>query len=311
MKKEKMKTYDVIILGTGPAGLSAAIYASRYNLKTLVLGNVFESLINEAHLVENYPGFESISGAELLKKIKKHAEKSGAEISEKLVNKIVKVKDGFEVYIENQKLKAKSIILALGTKKRKLDVKGEKEFLGKGVSYCYVCDANFFVDKNVAVIGGSNSAALAGLLLSEKCKKVYIIYRKTKMRCEPVFLDRLNKKKNVEIIYSVLPKEIRGRNKVEKVILDNNKELKVDGIFVEIGEVPSSVLLKDLKIKTDKNGYVIVDEYKATNVKGVFAAGDITKNVLKQVITASADGVIAATSAYKYVKELGEKEEIV
>ena len=144
MKKEKMKTYDVIILGAGPAGLSAAIYASRYNLKTLVLGNIFESLISEAHLVENYPGFESISGAELLKKIKKHAEKSGAEISEKLVNKIVKVKDGFEVYIENQKLKAKSIILALGTKKRKLDVKGEKEFLGKGVSYCYVCDSNFY-----------------------------------------------------------------------------------------------------------------------------------------------------------------------
>jgi len=303
-KKETAKEYDVIIIGSGPAGLSAAIYASRYNLKTLVLGTTFESMINEAHLVENWPGEKSISGHALLNKFLEHAKHYGAEILEKQVSRVIKTKDGFEVLVENEKFKTKSIILTLGTKKRKLEVDGEEKFIGKGVSYCYTCDANFFKGKDVAVIGGSNSAALAALLLSELCKKVYIIYRQDILRCEPVFLDKLKKKKNVEIIYKTNPKEIKGKDKVEELILDNNKKLKVDGIFVEIGGAPSSVLIKELGIKTDDSGFILTDERMATNVSGIFAAGDVRKNVLKQAITSSAEGVIAATSVYKYFNEL-------
>ena len=307
--KREEEVYDLIIIGSGPAGLTAGIYASRYLLKTLIIGKLPGGMISEAHNVCNFPSYKSISGMELTKKIIEQVEDLGVEIKQENVEEIKKNKV-FEIKTNNLTYKAKKIILAIGTKRRKLNVKGEDKFLGKGISYCATCDATFFKNKVVAVIGGSNAALTAALLLSEYAKKVYIIYRKEKFfRAEPMWISQVEKNKKIEIIFNANIKEIYGINSVDGVKLDTKKDLKVDGVFIEIGSIPDEKISKQLKLKTEKN-YIVVDKKQQTSLGGVYATGDITNNLLKQVITACGEGAIAATSAYEEIRRKENEKRI-
>lgn len=290
--------YDVIIIGGGPAGLSASIYAARFNLKTLVLSSSYGGQIAESHLVENYPGIKSISGMELIEKMTEQAKSLGVEIKSETAEKI---SGNFKI---NDKYESKTLILATGMERRKLNAKGESNFTGKGVSYCATCDAAFFQEKVVAVIGGNDSAARAAQLLSEYCKKVTIIYRKSKMRCEPALLSAIESNNKINFEYNSNIQEIKGTKNVEKVLLDTGKELKLDGIFIEIGAEPSQIFIKELNIETN-NGFIKINEDMSTNIKGVYAAGDITtaSNQMWQVITAASEGAVAANSVYEYLKD--------
>lgn len=294
--------YDLIILGGGPAGLSAAIYAARYMLNTLVIAKEYGGMINYAHKVENYPGYKSISGMELCAKMKEQVEGFGVETKEEDIKGVRKKDDYFEV---NGEYKAKKIIVALGTERRKLRVDGEDKYLGKGVSYCATCDSIFFRDKIVGVVGGANAAADAALLLADIAKNVYVIYRKDKLRCEPKRSELIEKNENIDVIYSANVKEIKGENMLKSIVLDNGKELELDGLFIEIGSTPSTAIVKELGVGLSEDGCIKVDQRQATNLKGAYAAGDITTNSnnFRQVVTATAEGAIAAWSVYEELKK--------
>ena len=294
--------HDLIIIGGGPAGLAAAIYGARYMLNTILICKDHGGAIAEAHLVENYPGFESISGLDLAGNFRKQAKKLGVEIKEEEAEGIKKEKEGFLV---NNKYKGKKVILAVGTWRRKLHIPGEKEYIGKGVSYCATCDAPFYKGKVVGVVGGSNSAARAAQLLAEYAKKVYIIYRREKLRAEPKLCAQIEKNKKIEIISNTNVTEIKGEKFVNSVVFDSGEVFMLDGLFVEIGSVPAVALPKELGVKLDEKDYVVVDEAMRTNVEGVYAAGDITtgSNQWRQVVTACAEGGIAASSAYLDLKK--------
>ncbi|MEM4330545.1 MAG: thioredoxin-disulfide reductase [Candidatus Pacearchaeota archaeon] len=306
MEKE---IYDVIILGGGPAGLAAAIYSSRYELKTLLISKDFGGTANLAPEIENWPGFIG-SGLELMKKFKEQAEMFGAKLLEAEITAVSK-SDLFKVTTDKGVFESYSLIICLGTEHRKLNIKGEKEFIGKGVSYCATCDGAFFRNKIVGVVGGANSAAVAALYLSKLAKKVYIFYRRDKMRCEPVLLTRLKEKENIEIVYNSIPLEIIGDKKVKKIkisVENVEKEIDVDGIFIEIGSVPSSKLVENLKIEMDCDGFIKTNKKMETNLEGVFAAGDITDGPFKQVITAASEGAIAAFSVHEYLTKKNFKK---
>lgn len=306
---ENAKKYNLIIIGAGPAGLAASIYASRYKIKHLVLEGLTGSQLEEAHLVENYPGFISIKGTDLIAKFKEHAEKFGAEIISQDARGIKRLEDGtFEVTTgEHKTYQTKAIIFALGMKRRKLNIPGEEELLGKGVSYCAVCDATFFKDKTVAVVGGSNSAAMAAVHLAEFAKKVYQIYRKDKLRSEPVWTDRVLENKKIEVIYGTNVTEVLGKDKVEKIKLDSpyqsKEELPLDGLFIEVGHMPQVALVKQLNVDLDEEGYVKIKPDGSTSAQGIYAAGDITdsSNKLQQALTSMSEGIIAVTSIFRYL----------
>ncbi|MBW2984084.1 FAD-dependent oxidoreductase [Candidatus Woesearchaeota archaeon] len=295
---------DLIIVGGGAAGLAAGLYAARYKLDTLLISKPGGAAL-DAPWVENYPGFESISGMELIAKFEKQVKGLGIKIIEEEVKGIAKKGKDFAVKTKNKGYKSKTVILALGREKNRLNVKGEADYTGKGVSYCATCDAPLFSSKVVGVVGGANSAAKSALLLAEHAAKVYIIYRRDKLRAEPIIAEKVEKNRKIEVIYKVNVKEIVGENMVKKVVLDNKKELEVDGLFVEVGSTPSTRFLKDLGIKLDDKGYIIVECNQKTSVKGVFAAGDVTVgscNRIRQIITSAAEGVLAATAAYEYLR---------
>jgi len=294
--------YDVLVVGGGPAGLAASIYSARYMLSTIILSKEHGGAIAEAHLVENYPGFEGISGLDLVEKFRKQAKKLGVDFKNEEAIGIKKEKDYFLV---NNKYKSKKVILAVGTFRRKLDIPGEKEFIGKGVSYCATCDAPFYKDKIVGVVGGSNSAARAAQILSDWAKKVYIIYRKEQIRAEPKIVEHIEQNKKIEIINNTNIKEIKGEKFVNSAVFDSGEVFMLDGVFIEVGSIPAVALPKELGVKLDKSEYIIVDEAMRTNVEGVYAAGDITtgSNQWRQVITACAEGGVAASSAYLDLKK--------
>ncbi|MCK4591960.1 FAD-dependent oxidoreductase [Candidatus Parcubacteria bacterium] len=302
--------YDLIVLGAGPAGLSASIYASRYKINHIVVGNVFDGSLSKAHKIENWPGEKSIKGSDLIMKFYDHAKSLGLEIIQEEVVEISKDDSIFIIKTNLSKVyKSKAILITLGTKHRKLNISGEKKFLGKGVSYCAVCDGAFFKDKTVAVAGGSDSAAMAAEMLSECAKKVYVIYRKQSMRCEPVILERLEKNSKIEIIYNTNITKVSGDKKVELIEINNKynggNKIKLDGLFIEVGSIPFVDLAKGLGVKIDKSGCIIIEASGSTNIEGIYAAGDITNgsNGLRQIVTAVSEGAIAATSIYKYLKK--------
>ena len=294
--------YDLIIIGGGPGGLGAAVYATRFNLKSVLISKDIGGYMLESPQIENYPGFTSITGIDLSNKMKEQVKSLKTEIVEE---EIVEIKQGFTVKTKtNKQFKAKNIILALGTKRRKLNIKGEDEFAGKGVSYCATCDAPLFRGKTIAVIGGANSAVVSAILLAKYAKQVYIFYRKKPLRADPHWIEKLKQYKNIKVQCCVNAKEIKGTKVVESIVLDNGEEIQVGGVFIEIGSVPSTSLVKNLNIKLDEQGYIIVDKTQKTNIDGVYAAGDITtaSNKMRQIITACAEGAIAAESVYNNLK---------
>ena len=307
-KHEEIEHCDVLILGGGPAGMTAAIYAARYDLKPVVIAKSIGGTANLAGEIENWPGFIG-SGADLMKKFKEHADKFEVGFHQSEITKVDKDANGFYVELGDKVVHGKSLIIALGMEHRKLNIKGEKEFLGKGVSFCATCDGLFFKNKTVAVVGGSDSAAKAALFLSDIAKKVYVIYRKNEMRCEPISTNKLKQKKNVEFYFNSAPLEIIGDKKVTGLKINQTEKDKskdhlitLDGVFIEIGATPMLEVTSGLKLKTDANGSIIIDNACKTNTLGVFAAGDNANTLLKQIVVAAGEGAIAAKSAYDFLK---------
>lgn len=302
--------YDLTIIGAGPAGLAASIYASRYGITHIVIGSLLGGQISETHLIDNYPGIEDVTGVDFSQKLGHHAEKYGVEILPTLVRKIEKENNEFNLDLVNgEKVKTKTILLATGTKRKKLNIKGEEEFLGKGISYCATCDGFFYKNKSVAVIGGSDSAAGAALFLAEIAQKVYLIYRKEELRCEPFWQKRIAGNSKIEVIYSSNVIEIVGQEKVEKIKLDKehngSAEIILDGVFIEAGSDPNIDFAKDLSLEVDEKSYIKIKSDCSTSLEGVWAAGDITdgSDKFRQVITAAAEGAIAARSIFNYLKQ--------
>lgn len=316
-----MKKYDVVIVGAGAAGMTAALYAARNGLKTAIISKDIGGTANSILILENWPGFEG-SGAQLMKQFYDGVRKYDVDFIMTEVDSITrnfacsarsspprncseKDKKEFLIKTKKENLISKAIIIATGTERRKLKILGEEKFIGKGVSYCVTCDAFFFKNKTVAVIGGSDCAATSAIALTNIAKKVYIVYRGEKLRCEEINAERLKKIKNVEIIYKAIPLEVEGKEKVESLkIKDKGKirNLKTDGIFVEIGSTPLVKFISNLNLKLDKENYIIVDEDMKTSVDGIYAAGDVTNLEVKQIVTASAQGAIAGKSVHDFLR---------
>ncbi|MFH1290897.1 MAG: FAD-dependent oxidoreductase [Nanoarchaeota archaeon] len=311
------KDYDFVIVGAGVAGLAAGMYGARLGLKVLILGKSHGSelpvggVITTTNSVENYPGFINLTGTELAKRIQKHAESYDlVEIKEEKVESVSKSGKKFSIKSEKDRYTGKSVLFATGTKWKKLpeEVKGSREFENKGVAYCALCDGPLFKNKTVAVVGGSDSAAKDALVLAEHAKKVYIIYRKEKIRAEPINLKRVEGNEKIEVINNTNVVEVRGENFVKSVVLDREfngkRELVLDGIFVAIGHEVLSGLAKDLGVKLNDKGEILIDHKTSeTNVKGVYAAGDVADKPFKQAITGVAEGCTAAHSAYEYTQK--------
>ena len=301
--------YDIAIVGAGPAGLSASIYASRYRLSNIIFGKLIGGTISDAHKICNYPGFVDISGFELGQKMYEHAKELGGEHKAEYVVDISKENDLFRITTENQsEYFARSIILGLGTNRNKLNIANEDYYLGKGLSYCVTCDAMFYKGKIVAVIGGSNAATMAASMLSGIAQKVYIIYRGTELRGDQVWIEEVKNKENIEIIYTTVVTGLEGENRLERLKLskaiNSSEYLDVDGVFVEIGSEPNVDLAKKLGLDLDEKGYIKVSKDQSTNIDGVWAAGDCTdaSNGFRQVVTAASEGSICANAIYSYLK---------
>ena len=297
--------YEIAIVGAGAAGCAAAIYAGRSGASVVVFDRgMGGGLTMEAPKIENYPGFKSIGGVELAEKMKEHAAeyaemKYGEEVKELKVTQ-----DGVEVITNRGKYFVGAVILCTGTEHRKLGVKGEKEFAGRGVSYCATCDGFFFKGKKVVVVGGGNSAVIEAIYLKQIGCDVYVIHRRDELRAEKA-LEEEAKEKGIHFIWNSVVEEIIGKEMVEGVKIKNvktgeEKILEVSGVFVSIGEEPQNQLAKQLGLKLDENGYIVVDGMGRTNVERIFAAGDITGGV-RQIITACAKGAKAALAAMKAI----------
>jgi thioredoxin-disulfide reductase len=299
--------FDIIIIGAGPAGLSAAIYAARRALKVLVISKDIGGQAVYAAKVENYPGFDMISGFELLQKMRKQAEIFGTEFKSTEVkeiseeNKIFKIKT-----VEENIFEARAIILCFGATPKKLGIEGENKFKGNGVSYCATCDAPFYKGKDVVVVGGGNSALDAVILLSKYANKVYLIHRRDSFNAEEVRVRQVQESPNVEIILNSGLEEIKGEKKVEEIIIvnfQNNEErkIKLDGVFIEVGHIVESDFISKL-VELDDHKQIIVNSKNETNFSGVFAAGDATTVPYKQIVIAAGEGAKAALSAYSYLQ---------
>ncbi len=298
--------YDLIILGAGPAGVTAAIYAERYNLKSTMVGEIFGGTVMYPHKINNFPSYAEISGIELINNFRKHIESMNYKVIEDLIVKVNKESDLFSVYLRNGKiLKGKNILITLGTFRRKLNAKGEDKFVGKGVHYCAICDAVFYKGKDVAVVGSGDGASMAVLLLAETCNKVYQIIRTDELKTAPDTIEKLEKLNNYSLIKNNEILEISGDNFVKSINLkeefEGKNEISLDGVFIEIGGAPNSAIISDLNIETDEKGYIKVDNFMRTNVDGVWAAGDITNihGDFKQIINACSQGAVATHDMYK------------
>jgi thioredoxin reductase (NADPH) len=300
-----MEEYDVAIVGAGPAGLTAGIYAGREGLKAVILEKAVKGgMANAAPLVLNFPGFKSITGLELLKRVGDHA--SGyVEIKESEEIQKVEKEDGiFELITNKGQYNAKTIIIATGTNYRELGIPGEQKFIGKGISYCSICDGMFFRNKNVVVVGGGNSAAEHVLYLDDIGCNVKMIHRRDELRAQKYLQNKI-KEKGIPVIWNSVVREIKGDNFVKSVVIydrvrDVEEELDVNGVFIAIGEKPSSELAGEMGVEID-GGYIVTDKNQKTNVPHVYAAGDVTGG-LKQIVVACSEGAVAAVSAYNDLK---------
>lgn len=299
--------YDSIVVGGGPAGLTAAIYLKRACKKVAIFEReVFGGQITKATEVENYPGFDRISGMELGNKMKAQAEDLGVECFYDEIIQIEKNGDVFQVITVDKTYESKTVIYAAGTSPRKLGIKEEEKFIGNGVSYCATCDGAFYKDKTVCVVGGGNTAIDDALYLSNICKKVYVIHRRDSFRAEPIKVSSLKEKDNIEFIYNATVEGIMGNDKVEAleiVVNDKKMEVKTDGVFVAIGSTPNTEILDNF-VSLDANGYALSNHELETSVAGLFVAGDVRDKQVKQLTTATSDGTVAATFAIDYLNTL-------
>jgi len=303
-----MNDYDVIIIGGGPAGLTAGLYAARAGLKSLLLERgIFGGQIANARLVENYPGFpEGISGPELGEFMRRQATKYGLETNTTEVNGVMKGST-YEVSASEGNIQTKSIIIAAGSEYRKLDVAGEERLSGRGVSYCATCDGFFFRDREVAVVGGGDTAITDALELAQHCRKVYIIHRRDQLRATKALQEKAFSQPKIELVWDTVVHEIVGDRMLRSLHLRNVKtgqssDLEVDGIFVAVGLKPNSQIFSQ-SVTLDEAGFIVTDELMRTSAPGIFAAGDVKHNSFRQVITAAGDGAAAASSAFKFLYE--------
>jgi len=304
----KKEIYDVIIVGAGPAGLTAAIYTSRRTLKTLVLSKDIGGQINLTTKIENYPGIELIDGVTMASKFSKQAEKFGAKILQQEVTAVTTQDDLFLVSTKKDKYLSKSLVLAFGLMPRTLDVPGEKQYTGKGVSYCATCDAPLYYGKIVAVVGGGNSGLDAALLLSKIAKQIYIIHRHDGFKGEEVTQEKLKHAKNVNIKLAYSVSEIKGNDFVHTVVIKSNdgkkeEEIKIDGVFIEIGYRAQTSWLEKL-VSLNGNGEIVVNKDLGTTHEGIFACGDVADTPDKQIVIAAGQGAQAGLGVYKYIAEI-------
>lgn len=301
--------YDTIIIGAGAAGLTAALYTARRNLKTLILSKDIGGQTAVATEIENYPGvIDQPNGFELMQTFKKQAEKFGAEIKHEGVTEIKKNKDIFSVKTDKNSYSAKTVILAFGLTPRELGVPGEDKLKGRGVAYCATCDGPLFKNKTVAVVGGGNSALDAADYLSGLAKKVYLIHRRDEFRAEAILQKKVKQAKNIELVLNSEIQEIKGSNKVESIKLSSqDEEIQVDGVFIEIGYQAKTDWLKNL-VKLNSKGEIITDENCRTSTPGIFAAGDVTDAPYKQIVISAGEGAKAALQAHKYIQQKSPTE---
>ena len=297
--------YDVIVVGAGPAGLTASIYLRRNNKKVLVLeASSYGGQIINTLSIDNYPSQMGISGFDFAKKLYDESISLGSEIKFERVTAINNHDNYKEVVTNKDTYKATAIILAMGTKNKLLDLPNEKELVGKGISYCATCDGAFFKGKDVAVVGGGNTAFEDAIYLSNVANKVYLIHRRDEFRAEASLIEEAKNKSNIEFVVNSNISAINGKDSLESVIVKDNsgneKELKISGLFVAIGSTPGNDIVKDL-VKLDENGYIDAGEDCHTSVEGIFVSGDNRKKLLRQLVTATSDGAMAATEAIKYV----------
>lgn len=303
--------YDLIIIGGGPAGLTAGIYAARRSLKTLIIAKSIGGQAVYAPEMENYPGFDIVNGGELMAKFLSQALKFGCKLENSEVTSLTKKDDVFTVETNLEKHEAKSVILAFGKTPKDLEAVGEAKYKGKGVSYCATCDALFFKGKDVAVVGGGNSAVDAALLLAKTSTKVYLIHRRDQFTAEETMQKQLKETPNIELVLNSVVPEIKGSEVVESVIVNNvetdeKREIKVSGVFVEIGFIVKPDFAKSL-VDLDQRNQIEVDCYNITKTEGLFAAGDATDIRYKQAVIAAGEGAKAALSAYDYLMKLENK----
>lgn len=299
--------YDLAILGAGPAGICAAIYATRAKLNTIWLDKKFVQggQIVDTYEVDNYPGLPGITGLDLGEAMAGHAEKLGMKPQREPVRSI-EAEQGIKVIrTKKNEYRARAVIIACGATHRHLGIPGEEELSGMGVSYCATCDAAFFQDRTVVVVGGGNVAVEDAILLSRTCKKVYLVHRRDELRAEKILQESLFACKNVELIWDSIPLSIEGTDKVEALKIQNKKTqeesfIETDGVFIAVGIVPGTEKFKDL-VKLDEAGYIVAGEDGITSEPGIFAAGDIRTKNLRQVVTAVADGANAVVSAQRYL----------
>ncbi len=304
-----IKIYDAIVIGGGVTGSSAGMYAARFNLDVVVYAEQPGGLITTTNLVENYPGIKSITGPDMGMVFMEHAMESGAKFEYDRVSSIEKTElNGKQVFkllvgTAEKEVFAWTVVLATGTKHKYLGAPGEKEYSAKGVTYCALCDAAFFKEKIVVVVGGGDSAAIDANILAQHVKKVYVLVRKGEMRAEPVNIKRIQANPKVEILYNTEVAEIQGDGeKVTQLLLKDGKTLAVDGVFVAIGWTPMSELAKQVGADLDERGEVIITREAETNVPGFYAAGDVTNAKFKQAIIGAAEGVYASVAAYNYIQ---------
>jgi len=308
-----MEIYDMIIIGGGVSGASSAMYAARFNMKTLVFAEQPGGLITTTHLVENYPGIKSISGPAMGQVFLEHAQETGAEFKYEKVTDVSKEKidymgksvDGFKVVSSSGDYMAATLVFATGTKHKHLHVEGEEEYKNKGVSYCALCDSAFFKDKDVLIVGGGDTAAIDANILSKQCKSIRVLVRKDYMKAEPTNFDRINNDPKVEILFETEVDKIVGDGtNMTGVLLKDGSTLNADGLFVAIGWNTQSELAEKLGVELNGRKEIVINREAETSMAGVYGAGDVTDAKFKQAIVGAAEGVYASVQAFNYLENL-------
>ncbi len=298
-----MKMYDVVIIGTGPAGYTAALYSARYRLDTLLVGMMPGGMISEAPDVCNFPSYDNINGMDLAMKMEEQVRSLDVEVVYDSVENVQGVNNDFTVKAGMGEYKARKVILATGQERRRLHLEREKELTGKGVSYCATCDAAFYRDKTVGVIGGGNAALAAALLLSRYADGVMIFYRREQFtRPEPIRILEVEQEVKIKTVFGVNIAKLLGQDRLRGVELDDGNTYDLDGLFVEIGSTPNSQLARNMGVDVTEEGYIAADTFRRTNIHGIYAAGDVIASPLKQAVTAAGQGAEAADSAYQDIQ---------